>query len=186
MNKKKLLLHVCCGPCSTYCVSELMKDYEVTMFFYNPNIHPSGEHTKRFENARKVSKELNIPMIEGAYSPEEWLKMITGYEEEPEGGKRCKICFSIRLAESARYAKEHGFQCFTTTMTISPHKDSDVINRLGEHLAGQHKLEWVTSDFKQNDGFKKSIEMSKKMELYRQKYCGCFYSVNNNIASPKE
>ncbi|MBU2561964.1 MAG: epoxyqueuosine reductase QueH [Nanoarchaeota archaeon] len=177
MGKKNLLLHTCCAPCGTHCVKELLEDYDVTMFFYNPNIHPSGEYYKRYENALKASKELGVPVIEGAYSPQEWLEMIKGFEEEPEGGTRCKICFSIRLAETARYAKLHGFDAFTTTMTISPHKDADVINKLGAELAKKHRISWVHSDFKKNDGFRKSTELSKKMGLYRQNYCGCFYSV---------
>lgn len=175
--KKKLLLHVCCGPCSTHSVASLMEDYSVTMFFYNPNIHPSGEFVKRFENARVVAETLDVPVIEGAYDPQEWLDMIAGHEEEPEGGQRCRICFGIRLAETARYAKEKGFDAFTTTLTISPHKDAEKINKIGSSLAAKHSIEWVNSDFKQDGGFEKSAEMSKEMGLYRQKYCGCFYSV---------
>lgn len=174
--KKKLLLHVCCGPCSTHSVKSLMDDYDVTMFFYNPNIHPSGEFVKRYENARIVSEELGIPLIEGAYSPHDWLDMVQGLEEEPEGGKRCGVCFGMRLAESARYAKLHGFDAVTTTLSISPHKDSDKINDIGARLAEKQGLLWIQSDFDKNDGFKKSVDMSKELGLYRQKYCGCFYS----------
>lgn len=175
--KKKLLLHTCCGPCSTHCVKELMQDYDVVMFFYNPNIHPGGEFVRRFEEARKVSGELGIPLVEGAYSPHDWLDMIKGLEEEPEGGRRCGVCFGMRIAETARYAKLNGFDAFTTTMTISPHKDSGQINEIGENLARKHGIEWVHSDFKKKDGFRKSAQMSEEMGLYRQNYCGCFYSV---------
>jgi predicted adenine nucleotide alpha hydrolase (AANH) superfamily ATPase len=152
--KKKLLLHTCCAPCSTHCVKELLADYDVVMYFYNPNVHPYGE-----------------------YIVDDWLGHIAGFEEEPEGGKRCGICFSIRLKRTAEYAKKNGFDCFTTTLSISPHKNSDVINSLGEELAKKHGVSWVHSDFKKKDGFKRSSEMSKKIGLYRQKYCGCFYSV---------
>jgi hypothetical protein len=157
-----------------------MNDYDVTMYFYNPNIHPSAEFDKRLENALIVGKELGVQVIEPEYEPEEWLEAIKGFEEEPEGGRRCKICFSMRLKQTAKYAKENGFDAFTTTLTISPHKDAKLINEIGEELAKKHNVSWVHSDFKKKDGFKKSTEMSKKMNLYRQNYCGCFYSVNNN------
>jgi len=174
--KKKLLLHVCCGPCGTHTVKSLMEDYDVVMLYYNPNVHPTGEYYKRYKEAQKVSAELSVPLLEGAYSPEQWLDEIQGFEEEPEGGRRCSLCFGLRLAETARYAKENGFDAFTTTMTISPHKDSKVINEIGESLASKHRISWVHSDFKKNDGFRKSVEMSKDLGLYRQDYCGCFYS----------
>jgi predicted adenine nucleotide alpha hydrolase (AANH) superfamily ATPase len=177
MAKKKLLLHTCCAPCSTHCVKELLDDYDVTMYFYNPNIHPYAEYDKRLENALKVGKELGVPVIEAEYDPERWVELIAGFEEEPEGGKRCRICFSMRLARTAEYAAANGFDAFTTTMTISPHKDEKTINEIGAELAKKHKVAWVHSDFKKKDGFKKSGEISKKMGLYRQNYCGCFYSV---------
>ncbi len=177
--KRRLLLHTCCAPCSTHCVKELMEDHEVVMFFYNPNVHPSGEYYKRYEEARKVSEQLGVELVEGAYSPEQWLEEVKGFEEEPEGGRRCSLCFDIRLAETARYAKINGFDAFTTTLTISPHKDAERINNLGRMLAEKHGIEWVHSDFKKKDGFSKSVEMSKEMELYRQDYCGCFYSVRS-------
>jgi predicted adenine nucleotide alpha hydrolase (AANH) superfamily ATPase len=177
MTKKKLLLHTCCAPCGTHCVSELAKEYDVTIYFYNPNIHPYGEFERRLENALKVGKELGVPVVEAEYEPEDWLEAIKGFEEEPEWGRRCKICFSMRLKRAAEYAKKKGFDCFTTTMTISPHKDAKLINETGEGWGKKYKVAWVHSDFKKNDGFKKSTEMSRKMGLYRQNYCGCFYSV---------
>lgn len=184
--KKRLLLHTCCAPCSTHCVAELVGKYDVVMYFYNPNVHPYGEYVKRLENAQKVGAEMGVDVEEGEYDADGWLEQISGFEEEPEGGKRCLICFSMRLQETARHAKEKGFDCFTTTLTISPHKDSAVVNRIGEDLAQRFGVEWVHSDFKKKDGFRKSTEMSKEMGLYRQRYCGCFYSVKSSIASPKE
>lgn len=175
--KKKLLLHTCCAPCSTHCVKELLKEYDVVMYFYNPNVHPYGEYVRRFEEAQKVGDNLGVELVEGEYDVDEWLGHIAGFEEEPEGGRRCGICFSMRLGKSAEYAKKNGFDCFTTTLSISPHKNSEMINKLGEELAKRHGVAWVHSDFKKKDGFRKSTEMSKKMGLYRQKYCGCFYSV---------
>jgi predicted adenine nucleotide alpha hydrolase (AANH) superfamily ATPase len=175
--KKKLLLHTCCAPCSTHCVKELLADYDVVMYFYNPNVHPYGEYIRRLGDAQKVGDKLGVELVEGDYDVDDWLGHIAGFEEEPEGGKRCGICFSIRLKRTAEYAKKNGFDCFTTTLSISPHKNSDVINSLGEELAKKHGVSWVHSDFKKKDGFKRSSEMSKKIGLYRQKYCGCFYSV---------
>ncbi|MBW2997134.1 epoxyqueuosine reductase QueH [Candidatus Woesearchaeota archaeon] len=175
--KKKLLLHTCCAPCSTHCVKELLADYDVVMYFYNPNVHPYGEYIRRLGDAQKVGDKLGVELVEGDYDVDEWLSHIAGFEEEPEGGKRCGICFSIRLGKTAEYAKKNGFDLFTTTMSISPHKNSKVINSLGEELAKKHGVSWVHSDFKKKDGFKRSTKMSKKLGLYRQKYCGCFYSV---------
>ncbi len=176
MDKKRLLLHTCCGPCSTHCVKELIEDYEVVMYWYNPNIHPYGEYDARLEAGEEVAKQLGVELIEGAYDAERWLKMVEGFENQPEGGKRCYICFAERLKRTAEYAKENGFDVFTTTMTISPHKDADVINRIGKYHSEKIGIEWLESNFKKKDGFKKSGEMSRKMGLYRQESCGCIYS----------
>ncbi|HII71852.1 TPA: epoxyqueuosine reductase QueH [Candidatus Woesearchaeota archaeon] len=174
--KKRLLLHACCGPCSTHSVKKLLEDYEVTMFWYNPNIHPFGEYVQRLEAGKEVAKKLGVELIEHHFDVDRWLEKIQGYEEHPEGGLRCQICFAVRLKETAEYAKEHGFDAFTTTMTISPHKDADKINRTGRHYAEKSGVEWVESNFKADGGFGKSVEMSKEMGIYRQKFCGCFYS----------
>ena len=186
MEKKKLLLHVCCGPCGTHSVAKMMEEYDVTMYWYNPNIHPSGEYYLRLEAGKKVASELGVEFIEGKYDVDEWLGLIAGHEEAPEGGRRCEICFMARLKEVAHYAGENGYDCVTTTMTISPHKDADKINKIGKHYCDDAGVEWIHSNFKKEDGFRKSSEMSAKMGLYRQKFCGCFYSRDNNIASPKE
>jgi len=177
--KKKLLLHTCCAACSTHCVKELLEECDVVMYFYNPNIHPYSEYVRRLDSTKKVAEELGVELVEGDYDVEQWLGMIRGLEEEPEGGKRCRICFSMRLDAVAQYAADNGFDCFTTTMTISPHKDSELINSIGERVALKHGVEWVHSDFKKKDGFRKSVSMSKELGLYRQKYCGCFYSIDN-------
>jgi predicted adenine nucleotide alpha hydrolase (AANH) superfamily ATPase len=184
--KKKLLLHTCCAPCSTHCIKELQKDYDVTLYFYNPNIHPYGEFVKRLQELDKVTSALKVLIVEGTYDAESWVEQTKGLETEPEGGKRCRVCFQMRLDKTADFAKENDFDCFTTTMTISPFKDEKIINSIGEELALKYGLEWVYSDFKKDGGYKKSVENSKELGLYRQKYCGCFYSVKNNIASPKE
>ena len=154
-----------------------MNDYDIVMYFYNPNIHPYGEYCKRLENEEKVAEHFGVKVVEGEYSVHHWLDLISGFEEEPEGGRRCKICFMQRLKKTAEYAKEKGFDCFTTTMSISPHKDSELINNIGEQFAKTFGVEWVHSDFKKKEGFRKSVSMSKKLGLYRQERCGCFYSV---------
>ncbi|MBW2964624.1 epoxyqueuosine reductase QueH [Candidatus Woesearchaeota archaeon] len=180
MNKK-LLLHACCGPCATHCVSELkQQEYDITMYFFNPNIHPFGEYTRRFSEAQRVADEFEVPFVEEEYDIDSWLEMIKGFENEKEGGSRCRLCFVMRLEQAARYAKENGFSCFTTTMTISPHKDSEKINEIGERMAQKYGVEWVHSDFKEDNGFQKSVEHSNRLGLYRQKYCGCFYSVRQD------
>ncbi|MFC1741496.1 epoxyqueuosine reductase QueH [Nanoarchaeota archaeon] len=180
--KPKLLLHVCCAPCSTHCVKELLDDYDVTMYFYNPNIHPYGEYVKRLEDGEKVGALLGVPLVEGEYDPDAWIDLVQGLEEEPEGGRRCGVCFSMRIARAAEHAAENGFDCFTTTMTVSPHKDTGKINSIGENIASKHGVSWLHSDFKKKDGFRKSVAMSDEMGLYRQKHCGCFYSVKPGSA----
>ena len=178
--KPKILLHVCCAPCSTQSIEELKKDYDVTLFFYNPNIHPKEEYEKRLNEAKKISKILGLPLIEGEYDKDAWLEAVKGFENEPENGKRCAICYEFRLKKSSEKAKDFDF--FTTTLTISPHKNSEVINEIGSKI--NHKF--LKKNFKKKDGFRKSIELSKKHNLYRQDYCGCIYSLKSSIASPKE
>ena len=180
--KPKILLHVCCAPCSTQSIEELKKDYDVTLFFYNPNIHPKKEYEKRLNEAKKISKILDLPLIEGGYDKEAWLEAVKGFENEPETGKRCNICYEFRLNKSAQESKNEKFDFFTTTLTISPHKNSEVINEIGSKI--NHKF--LKKNFKKKDGFRKSIELSKKHNLYRQNYCGCIYSLRSSIASPKE
>lgn len=178
--KPKLLLHVCCGPCSTHCIEELKENYDITLYYFNPNTHPYYEYDKRKVAAETVAKKTNLELIEGHYEPQAWMNEVVGLEDTPEGGPRCKICFEIRLDESAKYAKDNGFDCFTTTLSISPHKDSKIINEIGKELAKSHDLDWVHSDFKKNDGYKKSTEISNKLDLYRQNYCGCFFSMRRD------
>ncbi|MFH1668897.1 MAG: epoxyqueuosine reductase QueH, partial [Candidatus Woesearchaeota archaeon] len=150
------------------------------------NIHPYGEYMRRLEGTEKIKQAFSVPVEEGNYDPEWWLEMIQGFENEPEGGKRCDICFSVRLKQAAKYAKDNGFDCFTTTMTISPYKDAEKINSIGREFAKKFGISWVPSDFKKDEGFRKASEMGQELGLYWQKYCGCFYSVRSNIASPKE
>ncbi len=170
----KLLMHVCCGPCSTHCVKEVMKEHDVTLYWHNPNIHPLSEHERRLSSGKIVSEKLGVPMIVDDLEPDEWFKEIRGLEMEPEGGKRCTVCFGMRLKQTAKLAAEKGFESITTTLSISPHKNTSEINKIGEKYAKEFGVQWVPSVF--DDGFQKSVTMSKEMDLYRQKFCGCFYS----------
>ena len=174
--KPSILLHTCCAPCSTHVITELKKDYIVTLFFYNPNVHPVEEYGKRLEEARKISKALEVSFIEGDYNTKKWFNAVKGRENNKEGGKRCEICFRVRLEETAGLAKEKGFDLFTTTLTVSPYKNAEVINQVGKGLEKEYNVKFLSVDFKKQDGYKKSIELSKEHNLYRQHYCGCVYS----------
>ncbi len=175
--KKKLLLHICCAPDATYGIEFFSKDFDVTVFFYNPNIHPETEYRFRFIELKRVARRFGVPVIEGKYDPERWFNAVRGLEDEPEGGKRCTICFRLRLEETAKVAREQGFDAISTVLTISPKKDSELINRIGENVAKQYGLEWIHSNLKKGGGFKRSLELSSEFELYRQEYCGCIFSL---------
>ncbi|MBD3310459.1 hypothetical protein GF351_04525 [Candidatus Woesearchaeota archaeon] len=174
---KRLLLHACCGPCATYAADLLSREYEVELFFYNPNIYPAKEHAKRLENTEIVSRKLDIPLSTGGYDPERWLKAVRGHEQDNEGGQRCSICFRLRLQKTAEKAKKKGFDAFSTTLTISPFKDSRCINKTGRQAAKDEGTMFLELDLKKDNGFRKSVQMSRDMHLYRQKYCGCIYSM---------
>lgn len=181
--KKNMLLHSCCGPCSTTVIFELLKDYDLTVFYYNPNIYPTEEYLKRKAEQMRLIDELNqthnaqIKVIDAPYDPENYEKVIEGLEKEKEGGARCEICFKLRLDKTANEAKKKNFDIFATTLTVSPHKNAPLINKIGEELSKKYEIEYLVSDFKKKDGYKKSIEYSKEYKLYRQNYCGCKYSI---------
>ena len=183
-DRKKLLLHVCCGPCSTTALERLFPEYDVTVFFFNPNIAPEREYILRRDEAKRYALEVfgsKVGFEEGAFRPDVFLEAVKGYENEPEGGRRCEICFRLRLEETARYARENGYSHFCTTLTVSPHKNALLINRLGEELARNYEgLNYLPSDFKKRNGFGRSVEISKKHELYRQNYCGCVFSMKQS------
>jgi len=172
----KLLFHTCCAPCSTHVIQELKKEHALTLFFYNPNIHPAEEYKKRLEEAKRTARLLKIPLIEGDYNTKKWFDAVKGHEEDKEGGERCRLCFALRLKEAVKFAKENSFDVFTTTLTVSPYKNTDVINKIGKELEGKYKVRFLSANFKKQDGYKKSIELSKKFKLYRQHYCGCEFS----------
>ncbi|MBO4289012.1 MAG: epoxyqueuosine reductase QueH [Lachnospiraceae bacterium] len=186
MNEKpKILLHSCCGPCSTAVVIQLAQDYQVTVFFYNPNIGPREEYLLRLENQKKFLKEYDpdgtkgIGFIEGDYDDERFYEAVRGLAEEKEGGARCIECFRLRLSRTAELAAELGFDLFTTTLTVSPHKNAELINAIGEELAQACGVPWLNSNFKKKDGYLRSIRLSKEYGLYRQNYCGCIFSMND-------
>lgn len=172
--KSTLLLHVCCAPCSTHSIEVLKKDYGITLFFSNSNIYPREEYERRFENARKIADIYNLELVEDDYDNDAWMQYVKGLESEPEKGKRCIKCFEFNLRRTAAYAKRNNFDFFTTTLTISPHKDSKAIFNIGKNLGN-----FLAMDFKKQNGFKDSIELSKKYNLYRQNYCGCKFSIKH-------
>lgn len=181
-RKPKLLLHSCCAPCSSYCLSYLAPIFDITVFYYNPNINIIEEYKRRVSEQTRFIKALcadmnvDIQFAEGQYDVEAFQAAIKGYENAGEGSIRCQKCFELRLNESAKYAKEHGFDFFTTTLTISPLKNAHVLNETGQKAAEAYGSVFLPSDFKKKEGYKKSIELSAKYDLYRQDYCGCIYS----------
>ncbi len=171
--RPRLLLHSCCGPCSTACLERLMPHFEVTVFFCNPNIMPDDEYYKRLESLRAVCDFFGVELMEEDYGNAEFLSLVKGMENMPEGGERCKACFELRLSKTAREAKRGGFEYFSTTLTVSPHKNSTVINAVGLQIQQKTGIKFLPSDFKKQEGYKRSIELSRQLGLYRQSYCGC-------------
>lgn len=184
-KKKNILLHSCCAPCSSSVIFSLMEHFNITILYYNPNISPIEEYKKRKEEQINLIKELEnvvkINIIDCDYDNDIYEAKIKGFEECPERGKRCTICFNLRLEKTAEIAKKEGFDYFCTTLTVSPYKDAKLINKIGKELFEKYQVKWLYSDFKKNDGYKKSIELSKKYGLYRQDYCGCKYSKKKNL-----
>jgi len=179
-SKKKLLLHSCCAPCSSYVLEYLSNFFEITIYYYNPNISPVEEFIKRVEEQKRLINELpvrnKISFIEGKYENNKFEELIKGKEQEKEGGSRCYLCYKLRLEETAKLAKEQGFDYFTTTLSISPYKNSKALNEIGEELGKKYEINYLYADFKKKDGYKRSIELSRIYGLYRQDYCGCTYS----------
>ncbi|MCK4851662.1 MAG: epoxyqueuosine reductase QueH [Candidatus Omnitrophica bacterium] len=171
----RILLHICCGVCAAAVAERLMREsHTVTGFFYNPNIYPEAEYARRFETARETAGRTGFELIEGEYDHGEWSRLARGHESEPEGGGRCALCFRMRLKGTHEYFSGGGFDLFTTTLTVSPLKDADTVNRIGAGIGGDR---FLSADFKKKNGFKRAIELSKAWGLYRQDYCGCEYSV---------
>lgn len=181
---KTLLLHACCAPCSSAVLERLGNIFKITIFYYNPNITDKEEYDKRLEEIHKFIEKFKtkykINIIDGRYDKNEFFEMANGLENEPEKGKRCYKCYNLRLEETAKIAKEKKFDYFTTTLSLSPYKNSNWINEIGEILKNKYQVDYLYSDFKKKNGYKRSIELSKEYNLYRQNYCGCIYSMKDS------
>lgn len=186
MDRPKMLVHVCCAPDALYVFGILKENYKVSGYFYNPNIHPHEEYDLRLKEAKKIADVLKVKLIEDIYDEKRWLKITQKFKEEPEKGKRCDVCYAMRLEKTAQKASQLGFDIFTSVMSLSPWKKADVLNRIGKMFAHRYKINYLEADFKKKDGFKKSIELSKQYGLYRQGYCGCLYSKDNKHEDKKK
>ena len=179
-KRPSLLLHACCAPCSSAVLEQLTECFEVSVFFYNPNISPQSEFTKREDELERLIREMpaarDTKMIKTTYDPSAFYDAVRGMEDIPEGGERCFVCYRIRLEAAAKYAAEHGFDYFTSTLSISPLKNAAKLNEIGEELAKIYNVPHLPSDFKKKDGYKRSIILSKEYDLYRQDFCGCVFS----------
>ncbi len=175
-EKSSFLLHCCCASCSTYPLQVLNEVFHVTVLFYNPNIHPLEEYTLRENEMKKLSTKWMLPYLSGPYETNTWTNHIKGFESEFEGGLRCEICYRLRLEETARVAKEKGSAFFGTTLSLSPHKNAHIINRIGKEIENEWSVRYYEADFKKKDGFKISCKISREEKLTRQNYCGCIYS----------
>ena len=176
-----VLLHSCCGPCSTYCIESLSSDYDVTVFYYNPNIYPDEEYMMRVREQERFIKEFPtvrpVSFIEGDFEKDRFYREVAvGLEDEPERGRRCEKCFRLRLYETGKKAKEIGADYFATTLTISPQKDIDLLNRIGGEVAGELGISYMPTAFRKKNGYKRSCEISREYGMYRQDYCGCVFS----------
>jgi len=179
----KLLLHSCCAPCSSYVLEYLSQYFSITVFFYNPNLHPEQEYQKRLNEQKRFIEQFpvknKVNFIESIYEPNLFFQEVKGLEQQKEGGSRCLKCFYLRLEKTAQKANELNITYFTTTLTISPHKNAKALNQIGSEIAKKYQLSYLLSDFKKRDGFKRSIILSNQYHLYRQNYCGCIFSRNN-------
>lgn len=182
----KLLLHSCCAPCSSYVIQTLTKYFDITILYYNPNIEPYDEYLKRKEEEIRFIKDYpninKLDIMDCDYDNQKFHDIAKGLETAKEGGARCHKCYYLRLEKTALLAKENGYDYFGTTLTVSPYKNSEVLNKIGSELENKLNINFLYSDFKKKEGYKKSIELSKKYNLYRQNYCGCIYSKKESIA----
>lgn len=179
-NKKpKLLLHACCGPCTLGVCYQVEKYFDVTILYYNPNIYPKEEYDKRFLYLKKINETYPFKLVEFGYDEDYFLNLVKGHEEDPEGGERCKICYEMRLRRIAEYAKENNFDFFTSTLSVSPYKDYEALNLIGNKLEAEIGIKYLYSNFKKHNGYIESIRLCKELGIYRQSYCGCRFSLKN-------
>jgi len=171
----KVALHICCAVCAAGAAERLIQEgHQVLGFFFNPNIHPEEEYRRRLNATRKVAQELDFPLIEGPYVPGDWHQLVVSLEKEPEGGRRCPVCFRMRLRKSYQFMLETGCDVFTSTLTMGSNKPGELISRIGQEIAGE---KFLSRDFKKKEGFKRAGELARDWDLYRQHYCGCVYSM---------
>ncbi len=176
----RLLLHSCCAPCSSYVLEYLTEYFNITVYYYNPNISPMGEYEKRIAEQKRLISEMkfknSVSFIEGTYNHDEFISLTRGLENLPEGGERCSLCYEMRLEAAAQKAAEINADYFTTTLSVSPYKNTAKLNTIGLKLAMEYGVPYLVSDFKKNNGYKRSIELSTEYGLYRQNFCGCIFS----------
>ena len=171
-EKPKLLLHCCCAPCSSAVIEKIKEFFDITYYYFNPNIYPETE----FEQRKNEFKKLGVEVVSEAYDHQQFLNVVKNHEQDEEGGVRCQICIAQRMDKSFEYAKKHGFDYVTTTLSISPHKNAEFINKTGEMLQDKHQIKYLYADFKKQNGYLRSIQICKELEIYRQDYCGCEFS----------
>lgn len=174
-----LLLHACCGPCSSSVLEQLCEYFTITVLYYNPNTWPEAEYRRRGEELQRfvaAAHPLGVTVVEDKYEPKEFYDAVKGLENEPERGARCTVCYRLRMHRAAQYAAEHGFGWFTTTLSLSPHKDAERINKIGQELEAEYGVKHLPSDFKKHNGYLRSLQLSEQYGLYRQDYCGCEFS----------
>lgn len=185
-KKPTLLLHTCCAPCFTSVFEQLKNDFDVTIFWFNPNIYPQEEYGKRLVEVERYAKIVGVKVVnienfkDDSYS---WNQMVKNHVSEPEGGKRCRLCIKYRLLSAAKYAEENNFDFFATTLSVSPHKNTEMINEIGEEISAKLDIAFLDRDFKKNDAYKRSIELCKEFKIYRQNYCGCSFSMKQEAAT---
>ena len=172
----KLLLHICCAHCGIAAIEKLLPNFKLTLFWHNPNIYPVDEHQRRLADVKKLAKLYKLDLIVSNDDFKKWFVLTKGLEEEPERGKRCEVCFKMRLEKTAQFANKNGFDYWGTTLSAGPQKDAQVINSIGALLTEKYDLQFYSADFKKKDGFKKSVILGKKYNFYRQNYCGCIFS----------
>ncbi len=182
-HKPKLLLHACCGVCSASVLEQLIPYFDITILYYNPNIYPLDEYNKRLDTLKELIQKmhLDVKLMPVNYEEEKFNQVATGLEEEKEGGTRCTKCYYLRLEKTAQLAAMHDFEFFGTTLSVSPYKNAAKLNQIGDLLAQKYQVNYLFSDFKKKDGYKRSNELARKYELYRQNYCGCKYSLNEHV-----
>ena len=188
-GRPRLALHACCAPCSSAVLERLNEAFEIELFYYNPNIAPEEEFRRRAEEQRRLAAQMplrSVRVTEGPYEAERFYELVRGYEGDPEGGARCAICFEMRLRKTAEFAREIGADYFTTTLSISPLKDAQLLNELGARIAAETGVRYLHSDFKKKDGYRRSCALSEAYGLYRQDYCGCVFSRRERAEKARE